>query len=391
METFVIPADNMPYLQERLAEITRRAERLGCPAPSWAIVGRETREVPSERPNRTILEEFVVVAVDGSAPTVGNHKLIAVLEPLGNENIIRRVPGVTDDIPERHRHDWECDHCHATRKRNRMFLVQDESGAMWQVGSGCISDFLGGVSPEHVARMAEFHSSVHDSVAAETGYSRAPSRWNLQDFIAVTRMMIRLNGWCSRTTAQQHQKQSTADQVLTFLSPQTEREKEWRRQVIADGGVTEMDAFDGERAHAWACDLDPGQSDFLHNLRAIAREGYVTHRTAGFAAAIVSSYLRHIEQSSARPSGSNEWIGEPQAVITGVFLVLNTREFDGRFGVTYRVTMQDPAGNEVVWWASRRPDMRDGSEYRVRATVKAHGEFRGRRQTVITRATYVEA
>ena len=49
--------------------------------------------------------------------------------------------------------------------------------------------------------------------------------------------------------------------------------------------------------------------------------------------------------------------------------------------------MADADGRDLVWYASNPPELSEGDRVVIaRATVKKHDMYRGRRQTVITRA-----
>ena len=49
------------------------------------------------------------------------------------------------------------------------------------------------------------------------------------------------------------------------------------------------------------------------------------------------------------------------------------------------VTMHDKAGNVLKWFASGA-GFKHGDSKRIIATVKAHGAYKGRNETIITRA-----
>lgn len=70
---------------------------------------------------------------------------------------------------------------------------------------------------------------------------------------------------------------------------------------------------------------------------------------------------------------------ETDLTVTSLF------ETEGYYGTTTIVGFEDEAGNSLVWFASGFPNVERGSKYHLRGTVKAHKEYRGRNQTVLTR------
>ena len=59
--------------------------------------------------------------------------------------------------------------------------------------------------------------------------------------------------------------------------------------------------------------------------------------------------------------------------------------FEGTYGTTTIISLEDENENSVVWFASSNPDLEVGDSTKLRGTVKEHKEYRGRNQTVLTR------
>lgn len=57
------------------------------------------------------------------------------------------------------------------------------------------------------------------------------------------------------------------------------------------------------------------------------------------------------------------------------------------FGVTGIHKMVDELGSDLVWFASQGRVLDEGNEYFVAATVKDHTEYKGRKQTSLSRVT----
>jgi len=71
--------------------------------------------------------------------------------------------------------------------------------------------------------------------------------------------------------------------------------------------------------------------------------------------------------------------------------VLNVHEFEpGHYGQRFLVRMVAECGANVVWFTGENLALDDGVTYRVRATIREHIVYQGRRQTVVARVTVVE-
>jgi hypothetical protein len=120
--------------------------------------------------------------------------------------------------------------------------------------------------------------------------------------------------------------------------------------------------------------------------------GTASRKTAGVAAAILVAYNKAMERETnrlkfaARPESN--WIGEIgkriQIIkVTCDKVIMN----EGHYGVTGIHKMTDGSGNDLVWFASGGEVIKAGETVHVSATVKDHSEYRGRKQTVLSRVT----
>lgn len=93
---------------------------------------------------------------------------------------------------------------------------------------------------------------------------------------------------------------------------------------------------------------------------------------------------------------NGNYIGQPKERMDLSLTLVSERQFDGRYGRTNCYNFADEQGNCIVWFTQNALCMyfeeRDewgyaevGSKVTMRATVKEHGEYRGIKQTVITR------
>ena len=58
---------------------------------------------------------------------------------------------------------------------------------------------------------------------------------------------------------------------------------------------------------------------------------------------------------------------------------------EGAFGTSGIHKLVDSQGNALTWFASGGDWLKEGESYTVACTVKEHGEFRGVKQTVVSR------
>lgn len=63
--------------------------------------------------------------------------------------------------------------------------------------------------------------------------------------------------------------------------------------------------------------------------------------------------------------------------------------FDSMYGVTYLYTFKDAEGHVFIWKTANYLECQDGSELTLKATIKDHSEYKGTKQTQLTRCKVI--
>lgn len=355
-------------LTRRFDALARRATKLGVPAPSFTVV--RTDDVPeitvdelgaSTPTGRTI--RWHDVTVTGDAPKYDGWSMLAVIDRDLDEpdapNVVDLLPGVELDPAWRDVGDI-CAHtsCNgAARGRKKLVVVEHESdiglGAPSKrliVGTTCLRDFLGHAAPERIAAWVETLSTLNDLLQSfadeehEPGGASVEYRYDPVAVLARTAKVIGEQGWVSRGAARESGNfDATADVVLAEIN--------WRPtkyDTVRPTSPTDEHVAAAEAALAWAVDLDPGNSDYLYNVQAVALKSGWRHRDIGVGASIVRAHDRELERIAEREREIVE-LTEPcftgRGVITG--RVLRTDIKDNGFQLRTVFTVLDDRGFKV--------------------------------------------
>lgn len=388
--TFKIPTEREEILIRKLRRLAKKATEFGTGKISWDIVGHDTVTFVNED---TGIKSFVPVSlfkVQGEPPAISGYTLVATASraPAGNGVIIHRVPGFKESVSEHCNSDMHCDHCKSNRPRKDMFLLKrDSDGAFIQVGRNCLADFIGGTNPQMVAAYAEDIASLlmaDDSYGLIDDWATHVSAWDLQHFLVICLDRIRDEGYISRVVASNEGNQSTADAALEqIMHPNI-----FRIGKSADFGKA-ADII------AWASAVEVN-SDYDQNLRTIAQGGMIDVRTAGYAASMPVAYQRFIDRQTPS-SSSSEFQGSisDRLDITVRVLKVDIIHSGSCWGDPTLVKMIDGKGNLFSTFASSTPRVENGEDVQVgdqitcRGTVKAHREFRGVKETQLTRVKFL--
>lgn len=367
---------NWERFQERIEQINKKAEKLGCPPVSYQVVGYETRRVPEPVTGPTLFEKYVVVELEGETPKLQGWRFVAVLqhEPAGN--IVRALPG--EEVPEEYRTaPRKCDHCGLIRQRKDTYVVRNEQGEYRQVGSSCLRDFLGGDDPHQVAKwLQELHGFFAE--CESWGEPGEANWWSIREYLGLVLAVIRQEGWISKARAEETGRTSTAEEAANlYWNTMRRYEKERALESLSDKDWELID-----RALAWVRELTPA-TDYQHNLKVACAEDVMNPRNAGLVASLLVAYEPDL---SGRKKGPGRVVGQIGERIEVTVRVVRKLYLDGDWGGTTMHVFEDEEGNELVWYASTA-DLDEGEWYRIRGTVKRYAEYRGRVRTVLTRCT----
>lgn len=401
---YAIPHPNLPTFYERFAKLVKRATKLGVEAPSYQELRQQPKVFkksggtdPETGLDRVI--EYVIMyhhlAVFHPKVVVSGWEFIAKLEHTPEGNILHTLPGKT--TPSRYRDcESQCDHCQLRRRRNDTFVLYSETEEKYQqVGRNCLADFLG-KDAERYADAAEVYYTTDQLGSASEAYDGEGGggglRYEMLDrYLSYVAEVISLVGWRSRSTAFNSGGMATADIATNHLlrtryDPRTDL---FQYPTEKSGEVAKASI-------QWAENLSDGEveaSEYLHNIRVIARRGVVGSKQFGYAASIVSSYQRHlskhVETDDIRHFLTSSWVGEVGKRQLFFLTVEAVITIQSDWGVSLLHRMMDEDGNKFTWFANRGDGFQQGDHLLLRGTVKKHDTYKGEQQTTISRCEKV--
>jgi hypothetical protein len=373
---YTIHPERVADLVAKLEKLARKAQKLGCDALTWTIGA-----------TYTVLDElthepraFVDVEIDGTTPQYDGWTFVASIEQYGERLLVTTAPGET--VPEGFDRDdlaqaQTCEHCRTARRRKQTYLLRHEDGRVVRVGSTCIKDFLG-----HNLPAVYLFTALRD-LDEFVGGLGGGGAWaaSLVEFLTVAALCIRLNGWLSRTAAQDDGRTSTADQVLGWYDA-----KDKGKRVEAP---SEHDQETAQAALQWALAVNP-DSDYLENVRVVSEADFVTYKTAGIAASIISASGRAKAKAvkasrAADLAASSQHFGAVGARGVWQVTLLDCVVTEGYYGTTFIYKFVTADGNACTWFSSRDADIEVGESYWLTGTVKKHDSYRGTAETHVTR------
>lgn len=398
-----IPADSYPLVLEKINALNKRAAKLKVPPVQLQITGeifKDMRKDPDldpygDTPKRQM--KFFKVKVIGESPKLAGWKFIATIEHKDAGNIIRAVPGQEDNQQIRQFYDADpdyCDWCKTRRHRVDTFLVQNEQGEMRQIGRNCLTNFLGGVDPKAIIWYFRFRSGIGEiinDVEERMSGRRREEYFTPESVLAVALRVARKFGYVTSAKAQETGALSTTSTVRDLFRKAFARYttlEDWEKECIKSDAASTQKAKEMVEWFKSLPEKEREANNFMHSLNVLLNSQQISGRDLGYVIALIPTYQRAQEQKLKATSKTNEWIGVPgQKLPPTRITVTGTQDIASDYGSKQLVRMEDDQGHTIIWWNSSSQRMDQGKQYTITGgTVKKHDEFRGVKQTVLTRA-----
>lgn len=396
MAQYSIYEANMDRLEKKLTRIFNKCKQFGCEF-SYRQVGEEFRELKDEQGNK-YTARFIIVEAEGKA-VVNGWKFIASIEHTAKGNIINRIGEI--EVPERYyTTDPICEHCNNKRYRKDTYIVMnEETGEFKQVGKSCLNDFTNGLSAEAVAQYISLFNELIQGEVPMGG--RGEMYYKSETILRYVAETIKHFGYV-RT---QDSGRSTADRSFDYYSIEngscwwmTEKVKKELKKEMEDVSFNSESPDTVQlvaNAVAWVMAQDK-DNNYMHNLKTVCSLEYVTGRNLGILASLFPTYNRELEyqaekaeqerkRAAERASEANSQhignIGDRITVQVQSVVCLTSWETD--WGITRVYKIVDENGNVFTWKTSSF--IAEDEVKTIKGTVKEHKEFRGIKQTEITR------
>lgn len=408
---------NVDHLTREVESLARKAKKLGMLPPFVNRVnGNFTVErtfnvpgidgEPGGEVKRKVLACFFLVM----APQIKieGWDLVAVVDHLGGSGtgdhdfVIRELPGNTATPTVQ---KWlkqfgpRCTHCGMVRSRNTTYVLAN--GDRFEVvGSSCLKDFCG-IDPAVVALRAGVAKLGEVGGVLGERYEES-----VADFLPWVALAVRTQcggryigkqeaerlSWERYNSGRHNYGES---QVWTTMQEVNALQNAWAMRAINPEYRTAVEPTDEDKAQAeavrrYVLTLDPTQSTYNQNLVALVKSDVLLHNHRGLVASAFSGYLREqrtLAEAKIRASRpSSEYVGTiGQTGLTLEAEVIFTKQIEGNYGTSTLISFVTDKGEVGKWFASGVWDLEKGERITIRGSVKDHQEYRGEKQTVLTR------
>ena len=321
---------------------------------------------------------------------IGNYSFVAALEWIeeAEENLIKKA-SESIYVPEIYKTRRECDHCKTNRKRKSTILLQNsDSGEYIQVGKTCVKDYIG-YDLGNYANYLSFFSDLEDYLLSceRENIKRFRPQYRVIEILEQTFSDVKLHGYISKAKAIENDCDSTAYRICSMF---------FEVRDINTGNLAYP------RYHTLSADISDNiseliafynnyendeKNDYIDNIRTILKTDWVESNNISLVVSAVGTMLRiKAEEEARKELKKSEFVGNIGEKITFKGKANCIYSADGAYGYFY-IYRFNINGNELIWKTTKRIDT--DAEFNFTATVKSHEEYKGVKQTEITRAKIV--
>ncbi len=376
MKTYTIDVALIGKFEAKLESFKKKFSKYGDGGITYVVSDAYMRETAEHK-------KQLVVDVDIDASyKIDGYEFVALLEMTtdGKGNLVKKI---SDDVvvPEMYRTRCECDHCKASRVRKYTVLLKNsETGEYVQVGKSCVKDYIG-QDMSHYASYLDFYSTLDDvEEDLRESFPRSTPGFSFEEVVEQTWEYVKRFGYVSKSMAMDDRtKDATSSSVyaaINYIMTDT-----FEKYPITDDSVALT-----KKVMSFIEELD-NSSDYNYNLKMLLSAPFISNKNVGLVVSSVGYYLREtakkVEKEDTVPSnyigevgGKIEFTSTPECVYSAL----------GEFGWTYIYRMT--SGNDVIVWKTNKC-LEEGTTVTIKATIKEHSEYRGVKQTTITRGRVV--
>ena len=386
---YAIYEEFYPDVEKKLNRVAKKCIKHGNDF-TFEIKGEEIREKYNDETRRTEYYKFLLVEVDGTAK-INNWECIAVLEIHEIGNIIRRI-NTEIDIPERFKHTENiCEHCNTKRQRNNLYVIHNTETDEWkQVGGNCLKLYTDGLNMEYVAAYMDGITELEEFDGI-VGHGKA--YYHVDEIISYAVEVIEKTGYFNAQSVLPTKylvsilMHNNLNRAIELINKDFEGARLDVR--INDKDFHKNNTQDVVKEIINYYKNIEDDSEFIHNVKVMLNEEYVLAKNFGFLCYLPEGYAKHMQKEIEKVKKvETKYFGEvgnryKDKVIQSVALITS---WETQWGYTYiyKITLED--GSVLTWKTNNGLYLDRDEEFdKISFTVKEHKEYKGEKQTEVTR------
>jgi hypothetical protein len=383
---YSIAVDMIEEVIKKLSALKRKADKYNCNL-SWAFGETEKPFTVTIRDKYdNIINKYTtlsrILTLESEIITNGNYELWAKLDHNSDNNIVTTFNNHEID------QNWftfkpNCDCCHTNHQRSVTYIIRNiTDNKFLQVGSSCLHDYTG-IYPDMAIAFLALWTELYDFSTGYYDESFPPSKFfEVRIAIAIAVKSINKNGYIKA-----EYQNSTKNQILD----------------TDYNDVSNDDLLKSDEIITWL-KSNEFSDDFLINCKNIASQNFVKNQYLGFLAYLPVAFQKWNEKQTEENKKQEERKISNYVGKIGEKIQFEIKEwklvssFETMYGTSFVYRFIDYQGNVYTWFTSSRPENEEYTDHEknrqlirtrdlksIKGTIKDQNEYKGEKQTVITR------
>lgn len=387
---------SLERMNELVAKANKPVAKLGLPALTITSVTprEEPRETESGR-KYTVTVFDAEITLPEQMVRVDGQEVVARLEQIEGLNMVTRISDYTGNLDAYQSAPICCQHCGYKRNRKGSWVIAKQSGEQIQVGDSCVNLYFG-VDVERILNASYAVRGILGSDGGNGGHYEP-----VADFIELVVWMAASKGFRTKKAVMESGfGTSTASEAsfLAYPAPTgrgTEQvRQEWNEKwaefrTWRTENFTEYPSLYDAVKDYWI--EKETASEFDHNCKvsilagSLKFAGLVAYATKMWVDAVNKAAKAEREAKTPRPVSQHVGTVGTRSIFS--LTLKNVFSFETMYGTTTCFIFTDEQGNCFVWKATANVSLTVGETYSVKGTIKEHSDYKGTKQTVLTRCS----
>ena len=372
--TYTILEEKREEMEKKLKRLQKKAQKYDIPfsyseGEPYAIEIKHRDDYGATYTNKY---EVFDLTIESEVIRKDGYTVLAHIEHADNGNIVNSFNCDVDK-------EWVtmapfCEHCNANHNLKYTFIVANGAERK-QVGRNCLKDYCG-IDPQVIGMFNQFEEEIYDDTPERLDFEGISCVYDCIEVLAHSIAITKEQGYIKSD-----ERNSNKGKLLKIHYDSTVPYEE--AEQMAKGIL--------------ALSLDDAIDSYLNNVQARLKGGYCKPSDFGYFAYAPTAYVKLMEKKARETqrnaekqeiASKSEYVGNVSDRAT--FSIKEMRlltSFATEYGYTYLYRFIDNNDNVLVWFASS--PWEDTNVKTIKATIKAHNEREGVKQTVLTRVKKV--
>ena len=371
--TYTIMANAVEKAKRVFNRYAKKAKAIGLKA-TFEVVKEYEKRVPRYEYDDVnhcavkkgeVIIDVADVEINFPEYKLGDYTVAAVIEHGEGDNNNMVYPCGNYTIPTKyHTGKGVCEHCGTNHRRVKTVLLINNNEEFKQVGTNCLKEYTG-VTEIGLIGAYEAITNYMEENLADRGFYGTATRFYVETFDYLARCI----------------------HIYTEYGYNTENKNK------ADNAKFEINEVDRNKAKEVIDFFEKFETTdtFLLNVKtAVTRE--FTKPVNGFIAYAIVAYEKEVARIARENKRAEEVVNTVYYGNVGDKIELEVTGkciagYDTQFGYTYIYRFTDNENHTFIWKTTNTIETNDEGIFTgiVRGTIKEHNEYRGEKQTVLTR------